>query len=90
MPRATFWATGHTTPEDLRLLAGASRVHAVEGAWLGRVCDAHVFAYRLPNAADPDPEVGGYWRSRETVVPLGVVALAISSSSTRVQGSSFA
>jgi len=75
-PRVTFWATHRTTLEDLRLLAGAPRVHAVEGAWLGRVRDSRVFAYRLPAAAfDPDPEVGGYWHSREGVVPLEVVAL---------------
>jgi uncharacterized protein DUF6886 len=75
-PRATFWATGRTTAEDLGLLAGASRVHAVEGVWLGRVRAANVFAYRLPNAPfDPHPEVGGYWLGREAVAPLEVVAL---------------
>ncbi len=75
-PRATFWASSHTTPEDLGLLAGASRVHAIEAAWLGRVRSADVFAYRLPSATfDPDPEVGGYWLSRETVAPLEAVAL---------------
>jgi hypothetical protein len=29
-PRATFWATSSTTDEGVELLAGASRVHAVE------------------------------------------------------------
>jgi hypothetical protein len=75
-PRAIFWATGRTALEDLRLLAGATRVHAIEGAWLGRIRDARVFAYRLPPATfDPDPEVGDYWLSREAVAPLEVVAL---------------
>lgn len=75
-PRAAFWATDHTTPEDLGLLAGAARVHAAEGAWLGHVRDARVFAYRLPTAAfEQGFQVGGYWLSREAVVPLEVVAL---------------
>lgn len=69
-PRGTFWATGDTCSEDLALLEGAARVHIVEEGWLDRIRSAHVFAYRLPeDAFKPDPEVGGYWLSRETVVP---------------------
>jgi hypothetical protein len=75
-PRGTFWATSSTTPEDTELLAGAGRVHAVEGAWLERMRSADVVAYRLPEATfAPDPEVGGYWLSREPVVPLEIVEL---------------
>jgi hypothetical protein len=37
---------------------------------------AHVVAYRLPKETfAPDPEVGGYWLSREPVAPLEVVEL---------------
>ena len=76
-PRGTFWADANTTPEDAdRLLAGASRVHAVEGAWLDRIRAAQVVAYRLPEETfSPDEEVGGYWLSREPVAPLEVVEL---------------
>ena len=61
-PRGTFWAAPETTPEDAdRLLAGASRVHALEAAWLDRMRAARVLAYRLPEASfTPDEEVGGY------------------------------
>jgi hypothetical protein len=75
-PRATFWARYETTPEDAELLAGASRVHAIENGWLERLHNTRVVAYRLPEQAFvPDPEVGGYWLSRHPVTPLEIVEL---------------
>lgn len=76
-PRGTFWATPGTTAEDAeRLLAGASRVHATEAGWLDRIRAARVVAYRLPEATfSPDPDVGGYWVSRDPVQPIEVVEL---------------
>jgi hypothetical protein len=76
-PRGTFWAAQQTTQQDADcLLAGATRVHALEGGWLDRMRSAHVVAYRLPDETfAPDPEVGGYWLSREPVAPLEVVQL---------------
>ena len=76
-PRGTFWAAPETTEEDAeRLLGGALRVHAVEGAWLDRIRRARVVAYRLPEETfAPDPEVGGYWLSPDPVVPLELVEL---------------
>ena len=76
-PRGTFWAGPETTIEDEdRLLAGATRVHAAEAAWLDRIRQATVVGYRLPEASfRPDVEVGGYWLSRVPVEPLEVVEL---------------
>ncbi len=75
-PRGTFWATASTSPDDVSLLAGSSRVHLVEDAWLGPMRTSRVVAYRLPHDAfRPDPEVGGYWIAHETVTPLDVIAL---------------
>ncbi|HUP33011.1 MAG TPA: hypothetical protein VM184_08255 [Gaiellaceae bacterium] len=75
-PRGTFWADETTDPADAeRLLAGASRVHAVEKAWLERMRAAEVFAYRLPEPSFEPHEVGGYWVSHEPVEPLEVTAL---------------
>ncbi|MGH3112668.1 MAG: DUF6886 family protein, partial [Gaiellaceae bacterium] len=58
------------------LLGGASRVHLVERDWLSRMRATRVVAYRLlEDSFAPDPEVGGYWLSREPVMPVEVVEL---------------
>jgi uncharacterized protein DUF6886 len=76
-PRATFWATPDTSAADTELLAGASRVHAVEEAWLERLHETRVVAYRLPEQTfAPDPAVGGYWLSRHPVTSIKTVELA--------------
>jgi hypothetical protein len=74
-PRGTWWADSGTSAEDgERLLAGASRVHAIQADWLERMRAARVFAYRLPQEPfSPDESVGGYWLSREPVAPLELV-----------------
>jgi hypothetical protein len=75
-PRGTFWATPETTPDDAELLDGAGRVHVVEADWLDRMRRTRVYAYRLPAASfTHDDEVGGYWLSRETVLPAAMVEL---------------
>jgi hypothetical protein len=75
-PRGTFWATAATDEEDVALLGGAPRVHVIETVWLDRMRSTRVLAYRLPETTfAPDPEVGGYWLSREPVAPLQLVEL---------------
>ena len=75
-PRGTFWATDETTADDAALLAGSTRVHIVETGWVDRMQGARVHAYRLPEESfAPDDEVGGYWLSREIVMPVEVVEL---------------
>jgi hypothetical protein len=75
-PRGTFWTTPETTPADAELLSGASRVHIAESGWLERIRSARVVAYRLPDETfAPHPRVGGYWLSREAVVPAELVEL---------------
>jgi hypothetical protein len=51
-------------------------VHAIEDRWLGRIRDATLVAYRLPGETfTPNPDVGGYWLSRESMAPIEVVEL---------------
>jgi hypothetical protein len=75
-PRCTFWATAATRPADVALLEGSPRVHLVESGWVEPMHAARVVAYRLPSETfERDPEVGGYWLSREPVVPAEAVEL---------------
>jgi hypothetical protein len=77
-PRGTFWADESTTDDDAErfLLGAASRVHAIEAAWVERLRGARVVAYRLPDEPfAPHPEVGGYWIAREPVAPVEMVEL---------------
>jgi Family of unknown function (DUF6886) len=76
VPARDFWATPETTADDAGLLDGSRRVHIVEAEWLDRLRTTRVYAYRLPeDAFAHDDEVGGYWLSRETVLPAEVVEL---------------
>jgi len=75
-PRCTFWATATTAGDDRALLRGSSRVHRVEAGWVEPMRTTRVVAYRLPNEPfTRDPEVGGFWLSREPVVPVETVEL---------------
>ena len=77
-PRTTYWAGPRTTADDIeRFLHGqaALRVHGVESAWLDRMRDALLFAYRMPEAPFRWHGGSGYWVSREAVEPLEIVAI---------------
>jgi hypothetical protein len=75
-PRATFWANGGTSPEDVgRWLDGdpARRVHVVESAWLPSMREARLYAYRLPE--EPFEPWDRFFVSRVPVEPIEIVAL---------------
>jgi hypothetical protein len=72
-PRGCIWAKATTTVEDLERFFGqtaAGRVHVMEAAWLERVRECRLYAYRLPGEAFRPHDVGGYWVAGE---PVGAV-----------------
>jgi len=72
-PRVTFWPT--TTPDDraAALLAGASRVHAVEWAWLPRIRATVLYRYEFDAAAFRRyDDAAGYLVADDVVRPLAV------------------
>ena len=75
-PRATFWAKEATSDVDVEhFLAGdrTRRVHVIEPAWVGRMRDTRVYAYRMPE--ETFERWDRFWISRAAVVPLGIVEL---------------
>jgi hypothetical protein len=76
-PRATFWADGRTADDDVERFLGGDRlrrVHALESAWLERMHDARVVAYRMPEETFEQDD-DRFWVSRAAVEPLEVVVL---------------
>jgi hypothetical protein len=69
-PRGCIWPVSATTPEDRERFFGqcaTQRIHVIESAWLKRVQDCRLYAYRLPAESFRPGEVGGYWVSEEAV-----------------------
>jgi hypothetical protein len=70
-PRGCAWPTSATSEEDRERFFGqtaAGRIHVMEAAWLERVRDATLYAYRLPAGKfRPHESVGGYWVADEPV-----------------------
>jgi hypothetical protein len=69
-PRGCIWPVAATTAEDRERFFGqsaASRVHVIEGGWLGRMRECRLYAYRLPPGSFRPHEVGGYWVADEAV-----------------------
>ena len=77
-PRGCIWPVPSTTPEDRERFFGqsaASRVHVMEGGWLGRMQACRLYAYRLPAGAFRPHEVGGYWVADEQVEADGQLVI---------------
>jgi hypothetical protein len=78
-PRASFWAKGSTSDEDVeRFLTGdrGRRVHAIQADWLEAFRAARLYAYRLPaETFEPYPRAAGHAVSREAVEPEAVEVL---------------
>jgi hypothetical protein len=77
-PRGCIWPVPGTTAEDRMRFFGqsaANRIHVMETAWLGRMRDCRLYAYRLP--ADPfrPHDVGGYWVADEPVDAIEQVVI---------------
>jgi hypothetical protein len=76
-PRATFWAIGTTTDEDVeRFLEGyrQRRVHVIEGGWVERMRAARVVAYRFPEQTF-EQNADRFWTSRAAVDPIELLEL---------------
>jgi hypothetical protein len=76
-PRATFWAVGETTDDDVdRFLGGdrTRRVHVIEPLWLERMRASQLQVYRLPDATfEPEDR---FWISSVAVEPIERVELS--------------
>lgn len=79
-PRATFWPApgGRPSYAAESLLAGASRVHAIDWRWMDSLLDCDLFVYTFDGTTfRPTEEVfgaegRGFWVSEETVTPIDV------------------
>ena len=73
-PRVTYYATPHTTPEDVtRFLGTSTAVVAVEDSWLGRLRSCRLYCYALPPGTFiPQDRGAGYFVSSVAVAPVSV------------------
>jgi nuclear transport factor 2 (NTF2) superfamily protein len=72
-PRGCAWLTSTTTDEDrVRYLghSAATRVHVIESAWVERMQQSVLYAYRLPFEGFEPQEAFGYWATRQPVDAL--------------------
>jgi hypothetical protein len=77
-PRGCIWPKTTTTQEDRERFFGqtsATRVHVMEAAWLERVRECRLYAYRLPSEPFRPHDVGGYWVTGEPVDAIEQVAV---------------
>lgn len=72
-PRVTFWSVRPPSEQGAALLAGASRVHAVEWAWYGRITEAALHRYEFdPALFRRYDDAAGYLVCDRPVRPLAV------------------
>ena len=74
-PRVAYRALPTTTPQDRALFLGhtvAERVIAVESAWLDRLREARLYAYRLSPDGFRMVGMDGYFVTKQPVRPLDV------------------
>jgi hypothetical protein len=75
-PRVTFYAGAQTTDADRERFLGlgtASKVVAIESAWLPAMKTTTLYRYELPSASfELEDECAGYWVSRDAVEPARV------------------
>lgn len=73
-PRACFWPTAMTTPDDRdRWFGGvqARMVMVIESGWLDRVRNTSLSRYAMPaDSFELHDETAGHWVSPQTVRPL--------------------
>ena len=77
-PRVTVWTdTAAELPAfQSCFTTTASRLHAIEHTWLGRMQRVELYRYDLPaESFAPWPDADGQWISTESVVPLAVAAV---------------
>ena len=75
-PRVTFWAGPETPPDVTERFLGhtaAKRVHAIECAWLERMRNTQVYAYRFAaEKFEPWEDADGHYVAHCEVIPLSV------------------
>ena len=77
-PRVSVWARnpGETVEFQDRFATSATRVHAVESAWLGRMRESTIYRYEFDAAAFvPWEDATGQWISDREIVPLSVTQI---------------
>ncbi len=77
-PRVAIWPRDRDECVGFqeRFATSASRLHAIEAAWLDRMRSAHIYRYEFdPDGFVPWEQANGQWISDREVVPVSVTAV---------------
>ena len=69
-PRACIWTLATTSERDRAMFFSQSdtpRIHVIESAWLERMRECRLYAYRMPSDTFRPYSVTGYWVSNDVV-----------------------